>query len=54
MDKANRYLQAGTRENTRKSYRAAIEHFEVTWGSYLLRQQMGSFAISPNTLTSCH
>lgn len=35
MDKANRYLQAGTRENTRKSYRAAIEHFEVTWGSYL-------------------
>jgi len=35
MDKADRYLQAGTRENTRKSYRAAIEHFEVTWGSYL-------------------
>ncbi|KPZ18405.1 hypothetical protein ALO40_05366 [Pseudomonas syringae pv. viburni] len=32
MDKANRYLEAGTRENTRKSYRVAIEHFEVTWG----------------------
>ncbi len=35
MDKAQRYLAAGTRENTRKSYRAAIEHFEVTWGGYL-------------------
>lgn len=35
MDKAQRYLTAGTRENTRKSYRAAIEHFEVTWGGYL-------------------
>ena len=35
MDKAQRYLTAGKRENTRKSYRAAIEHFEVTWGGYL-------------------
>lgn len=35
MDKADRYLKAGTRENTRKSYRSAIEHFEVTWGGYL-------------------
>lgn len=35
MDKAQRYLTAGTRENTRKSYRAAVEHFEVTWGGYL-------------------
>lgn len=35
MDKAERYLTAGTRENTRKSYRAAVEHFEVTWGGYL-------------------
>lgn len=34
-NKADRYLTAGTRENTRKSYRAAIEHFEVTWGGYL-------------------
>jgi len=30
-----RYLQAGTRENTRRSYRAAIEHFEVSWGGFL-------------------
>lgn len=35
MEKAARYLNAGTRENTRKSYRAAIEHFEVEWGGYL-------------------
>ncbi|MBX8488679.1 site-specific integrase [Pseudomonas cichorii] len=34
-NKADRYLTAGTRENTRKSYRTAIEHFEVTWGGYL-------------------
>jgi integrase len=35
MNKADRYLQAGTRENTRKSYRAAVEHFETTWGGFL-------------------
>lgn len=35
MDKVDRYLQAATRENTRKSYRAAVEHFEVTWGGFL-------------------
>lgn len=35
MSKADRYLQAGTRDNTRRSYRAAVEHFEVTWGGFL-------------------
>jgi hypothetical protein len=30
MNKVDRYLQAGTRGNTRLSYRAAVEHFEVT------------------------
>lgn len=35
MTNAERYLKAGTRENTRKSYRAAVEHFEVTWGGFL-------------------
>lgn len=35
MNKVDRYLQAGTRENTRKSYRGAVEHFEVTWGGFL-------------------
>jgi hypothetical protein len=36
MNKAGRYLQVGPRENTRRSYRAAVEHFEVTWGGFLL------------------
>lgn len=35
MNKVDLYLNAGARENTRKSYRAAIEHFEVEWGGYL-------------------
>lgn len=35
MNKVDRYLKAGTRENTRRSYRAAVEHFEVTWGGFL-------------------
>ncbi|WP_276148897.1 hypothetical protein [Pseudomonas aeruginosa] len=26
-----RYLQAGTRASTRRSYQQALEHFEVTW-----------------------
>lgn len=29
------YLHAATRDNTRKSYRAAIEHFEAKWGGFL-------------------
>lgn len=35
MSDIERYLEAATRENTRKSYRAAVEHFEVTWGGFL-------------------
>lgn len=35
MNEVERYLQAGTRENTRRSYQAAIEHFEVSWGGFL-------------------
>lgn len=35
MHKADLYLQAGTRRNTEKSYRAAVEHFEVVWGGFL-------------------
>ncbi|MFV3335475.1 site-specific integrase [Pseudomonas sp. NY15437] len=30
-----RYLAAATRSNTRRSYQAAIEHFEVSWGGFL-------------------
>lgn len=35
MSDLDRYLQAATRDNTRRSYRAAIEHFEVEWGGCL-------------------
>jgi len=35
MHDIDRYLDAATRDNTRRSYRAAIEHFEVTWGGFL-------------------
>ncbi|PWE43728.1 site-specific integrase [Pseudomonas prosekii] len=35
MTDLDRYLQAATRDNTRRSYRAAIEHFEVSWGGFL-------------------
>ncbi|RRV10764.1 hypothetical protein EGJ27_03915 [Pseudomonas sp. v388] len=35
MNEVDRYLEAATRDNTRRSYRAAIEHFEVVWGGFL-------------------
>ncbi|QLL16304.1 site-specific integrase [Pseudomonas chlororaphis] len=35
MSELDRYLHAATRDNTRRSYRAAIEHFEATWGGFL-------------------
>jgi integrase len=35
MNDIGRYMQAGTRENTRRSYQSAIDHFEVTWGGFL-------------------
>ncbi|WP_325437419.1 site-specific integrase [Pseudomonas nitroreducens] len=31
----DRYIEAATRSNTRRSYRTAIEHFEVGWGGFL-------------------
>lgn len=31
----DRYVSAATRENTRRSYRSAMQHFEVTWGGFL-------------------
>ncbi|XOV78094.1 MAG: tyrosine-type recombinase/integrase [Aestuariibacter sp.] len=34
-DKVQRYIAAATRDNTRKSYRSAIDHFEVHWGGLL-------------------
>lgn len=35
MSDVDRYVNAATRDNTRRSYRSAIEHFEVEWGGFL-------------------
>lgn len=35
MPKLDQYIEAATRDNTRQSYRAAIEHFEVHWKGML-------------------
>lgn len=35
MSDVDRYIRAATRDNTRKSYQAAVEHFEVEWGGFL-------------------
>lgn len=31
VSKAEKYLEASVRQNTSKSYAAALAHFEVTW-----------------------
>src|SRR3546814_15773774 len=35
MTTLDRYLDAATRENTRRSYQSAMRHFEVEWGGHL-------------------
>ncbi|MBS2132234.1 site-specific integrase (plasmid) [Burkholderia thailandensis] len=35
MGNVDRYIEAATRENTRRSYQSAIRHFEVEWGGFL-------------------
>ncbi|UVJ41938.1 site-specific integrase [Pseudomonas sp. LS1212] len=35
LSELDRYIAAGTRDNTRRSYQAAVEHFEVSWGGFL-------------------
>lgn len=35
MTRLDRYIEAATRENTRKSYRAGVEHYEAVWGGFL-------------------
>lgn len=35
MATVDRYLEAATRENTRRSYESAVRHFEVEWGGHL-------------------
>ena len=56
MNRVDQYIQAATRANTRRSYKAALEHFEVTWGGLLpataesvaryLADHAGSHAVS--------
>ena len=35
MADIDRYLQAATRDHTRRSYQSAIRHFEQEWGGFL-------------------
>jgi site-specific recombinase XerD len=35
MATVDQYINAATRDNTRKSYQSAIEHFEAQWGGFL-------------------
>lgn len=35
MSDVERYLEAATRANTRRSYEPAIRHFELEWGGHL-------------------
>lgn len=35
MNTVDDYLHAATRDNTRKSYQAAVRHYEVEWGGFL-------------------
>ncbi len=35
MTTLERYLDAATRQNTQRSYQAAVRHFEVEWGGHL-------------------
>lgn len=57
-DSINQYIKAATRENTRRSYQSAIEHFEVTWSGLLpatannLAEYLANYAesLSYNTL----
>lgn len=34
-DNFETYLEAATRDNTRRSYQAAVRHFEIEWGGFL-------------------
>ncbi|XLZ71487.1 site-specific integrase [Massilia sp. SR12] len=53
------YLAAATRKNTRRSYQAALRHFEVEWGGFLpasadsIAKYLASYAgvLATNTLT---
>ena len=35
MNKVDTYTYAATRDNTRRSYKSAVRHFEIEWGGFL-------------------
>jgi len=35
MNDIDTYVEAATRDNTRRSYQAAVRHFEIEWGGFL-------------------
>lgn len=47
-ERISRYINAATRENTRKTYRSAVEHFEVHWGGKLptTPENIGRYLVS--------
>ncbi|SPD62701.1 protein of unknown function (plasmid) [Cupriavidus neocaledonicus] len=49
MHDVDRYLEAATRDNTRRSYQAAIRHFEVEWGGFLRLAPTASRVTWPST-----
>ena len=60
MPKLEDYLQAATRENTRRSYHSDLVHFEVSWGGFLpatadsIAQYLADHADSLSIATSRH
>lgn len=60
MSAIDRYVEATTRENTRRSYQLAIRHFELEWGGFLpasadlIARYLADYAetLSVNTLRS--
>lgn len=57
-ERISRYINAATRDNTRKTYRSAVEHFEVHWGGRFptkpenIGRYLASYAetLAPSTL----
>lgn len=47
-ERISRYINAATRDNTRKTYRSAVEHFEVHWGGKLptTPEHIGRYLVS--------
>nr|NLU60382.1 hypothetical protein [Pseudomonas sp. BIGb0427] len=52
MNTIERYLQAAVRDNTRRSYQAAVEHFEVSWEAFCRPPPTASSATWPSMRTA--